>query len=125
MSEDSRVPEEQPTPEPGESRVPTDPTLVRNQPAIRVARRRWWLVPGGIVAGLAIVLLVAALSLQLVIPLTGIVFVAVIYTAMLISAVAVRSIGKRNTTLASLFITMAVVAALIFVVLLNVEAQGG
>lgn len=102
-----------------------DPTLVRNQPAIRVARRRWWLVPGGIVAVLAIGLLVAALSLQIAIPLIGIVFIAVIYTAMLVSAVAVRSIGKRNATLAALFVTMAVIAAIIFIVLLNVEEQLG
>jgi len=100
-----------------------DPTLLRNQPAIRTGSRRRWLIPGGAVAAVAVGLLVAALSLQLVVPVVGIVLIGGLYAAMLVCAWAIPPLPRRNAVLAWLFVSMAVAAAAVFVSLLLVETR--
>jgi threonine/homoserine/homoserine lactone efflux protein len=102
----------------------TDPTRVRDQPAIRSGRRRAWLVPAGLLAGITIGLLVAALGLEMRIAAVGIVATAVLYAAMLAVAVAVRPVRSRNVALAWLMILMAVVALGSLLLLLGAARAG-
>jgi hypothetical protein len=83
-----------------------DPTRVRDQPAIRSGRRRAWLVPAGLLAGITIALLVAALGLDMRTAAVGIVATAVLYAAMLVVAVAVRPVRTRNVALGSLLLLL-------------------
>jgi hypothetical protein len=87
-----------------------DPTRVRDQPSIRSGRRRQWLVPAGLMAGLTLGLLVAALRLETAIPLGGIVATALLYLGMLVVAAAVRTARVRNLAFAWLMGLIAVVA---------------
>ncbi|MBM7025113.1 hypothetical protein [Clavibacter zhangzhiyongii] len=102
----------------------TDPTRVRDQPAIRTGRRRAWLVPAGLLAGITIALLVAARSLEAGIAVTGIVATAVFYAAMLVVAVAVRPVRARNVASAWLMILIAVVALGSLLLLLGAARAG-
>jgi hypothetical protein len=97
----------------------TDPTRMRDQPAIRSGRRRAWLVPAGLLAGITIALLVAALGLEMGIAAVGIVATAVLYAAMVVVAVVVRPVRARNAALAWLMILIAVVALTSLLVLLG------
>ncbi|WP_043673908.1 hypothetical protein [Clavibacter michiganensis] len=101
-----------------------DPTRVRDQPAIRSGRRRAWLVPAGLLAGIAIALLVAGLGLAAGIAATGIVATAVLYAAMLVVAVAVRRVRTRNVLFAWLMILIAVVALGSLLLLLDAARAG-
>jgi threonine/homoserine/homoserine lactone efflux protein len=102
----------------------TDPTRVRDQPAIRSGRRRSWLVPAGLLAGITIALLVAALGLEMRIAAVGIVATAALYAAMLVVAVAVRPVRRRNVALAWLMILIAVVALGSLLLLLGAARAG-
>ncbi len=103
----------------------TDPLLVRNQPALRTATRRRWLVPGAILGAVAVGMLAACLALRPVAPLVGIGLVAASYLAMVIASVATRSVRRRSLALAWLMGTMALVSlgSLVVVVLL-VASEG-
>jgi hypothetical protein len=101
-----------------------DPTRVRDQPAIRSGRRRAWLVPAGLLAGITIALLVAALGLEMRIAAVGIVATGVLYAAMLVVAVAVRPVRTRNVALAWLMILIAVVALGSLLLLLGAARAG-
>ncbi|MBM7411527.1 uncharacterized membrane protein YhaH (DUF805 family) [Clavibacter michiganensis] len=101
-----------------------DPTRVRDQPAIRTARRRQWLVPAGLMAGLTVGLLVAALRLETAIPLTGIVATALLYLAMVVVAATVRTARIRNLAFASLMGLIALVALGSLLLLLLSERAG-
>ncbi|OUE17897.1 hypothetical protein BFL34_03148 [Clavibacter michiganensis] len=101
-----------------------EPTRVRDQPAIRTGRRRQWLVPSGLMAGLTIGLLVAALRLETAIPLAGITATALLYLAMLMVAATVRTARIRNLALACLMGVIAVVALGSLLLLLLSERAG-
>ncbi|OUE22306.1 hypothetical protein BFL36_10265 [Clavibacter michiganensis] len=98
----------------------SDPTRVRDQPAIRSGRRRAWLVPAGLLAGITIALLAASLSFATAVPVVGITATAVLYAAMVVVAVAVRPVRARNGALAWLMILIAVVALGSLLLLLGV-----
>ncbi|MFT7766701.1 hypothetical protein [Clavibacter tessellarius] len=98
----------------------SDPTRVRDQPAIRSGRRRAWLVPAGLLAGITIALLAASLSFATVVPVVGIAATAVLYAAMVVVAIAVRPVRARNAALAWLMILIAVVALGSLLLLLGV-----
>jgi uncharacterized membrane protein YfcA len=68
-----RMPSDQPTP---------DPTDLANQEALQAGAASRWLVPAGVLAGVAIVLFVLALQLQIVLPVIGIVFAAAMWLVM-------------------------------------------
>jgi hypothetical protein len=101
-----------------------DPTRVRDQPAIRTGRRRQWLVPAGLMAGLTVGLLVAALRLETAIPLAGITATALLYLAMLAVAATVRTARIRNLAFASLMGLIALVALGSLLLLLLSERAG-
>jgi hypothetical protein len=88
----------------------TDPTRVRDQPAIRSGRRRRWLVPAGLLAGVTIAFLVAALGMQTVVPVVGIAATALLYLAMVVVAVTGRPVRSRNVALAGLMALLAAAA---------------
>ncbi|WP_435079846.1 hypothetical protein [Clavibacter michiganensis] len=101
-----------------------DPTRVRDQPAIRTGRRRQWLVPAGLMAGVTVGLLVAALRLETAIPLAGIAATALLYLAMLVVAATVRTARIRNLAFAWLMGLIAVVALGSLLLLLLSERAG-
>ncbi|RIJ51685.1 hypothetical protein DZG00_07900 [Clavibacter lycopersici] len=101
-----------------------DPTHVRDQPAIRTGRRRQWLVPAGLMAGITVGLLVAAHRLETAIPLAGIVATALLYVAMLVVAAAVPTVRTRNLAFAWLMGLIAVVALGSLLLLLLSERAG-
>ncbi len=84
-----------------------DPTRVTSQTALQGGRRRRWLIPAGIFAAIVLALFIAALQLQLVVPIIGIVWVASLYAAMLVVAGTVRSARTRNRAFAWLMGAMA------------------
>ena len=96
-----------------------DPMLIRNQPALRTPRRRRWLVPGAILAVVAIGMLAWTLQLQILLPWTGIVLVAGCYLGMLIVAAVVPDPRRRDRAFAWLMggMTVAALAALSLIVL--------
>lgn len=87
-----------------------DPTWVRNQPALNTTRRRWWLVPGAILAAVAIGMLITTLELQTFVPSVGILLVLACYIAMLVAAVRIDEPRRRSVTFAWLMAAMTVAA---------------
>lgn len=87
-----------------------DPTWVRAQPVLRSARRRQWLIPGGILAAVAIAILVIDAQLDLFVSVLGIALIAAAYVSMVVVAVRVRAVPERNKSLAWLMLWMAFVA---------------
>ena len=79
-----RLPDEQP---------PANPTDLSSQPALQAGAASRWLVPSGVLAVVAIVLFCFAFQLQLVLPIIGIVYVAVMWVFMLV--VSRRAGGDR------------------------------
>ena len=98
-----------------------DPTRVRDQPAIRHGRRRSWLVPAGLLAAVAVGLLVAALRRETLISVTGITALVLLYAAMLVAAVTVRPTRTRNLVLAWIMIVLGAVALGLMLVLMLAE----
>jgi ABC-type Fe3+-siderophore transport system permease subunit len=73
----TQLPDEQPI---------QNPTDVGNQPALRGGASTRWLVPSGVLAAVGIVLYAFAFQIQLVLPVIGIVFAAVMWIVMLVIA---------------------------------------
>jgi len=101
-----------------------DPTLVRNQPALRTPRRRRWLVPGGVLAAVAIGMLAATLQLERALPMIGIILVVAIYLAMLIVAVAVHQPRRRDAAFAWLMVAMTLAALVVLALVVLREWSG-
>ena len=107
---------------PDEQPVVADPTALTNQPALQIGAASRWLVPAGVLALVAIVLYCTAFQLQIVLPIIGIVFVAVMWVVMFVSA---RRGGDPKTTnrrLAWLMGGMAIGALLIAIGIYIVES---
>ena len=98
-----------------------DPTRVTSQTALQSGRRRRWLIPAGIFAVIVLALFIAALQLQLLVPIIGIAWVASLYAAMLIAAATVRADRTRNRTLAWLMGAMAFGALVCAAALMYIE----
>jgi hypothetical protein len=80
--------------------------------------------PTALLARATIALLVAALGLEMRIAAVGIVATAALYAAMLVVAVAVRPVRRRNVALAWLMILIAVVALGSLLLLLGAARAG-
>jgi len=106
------------------SRARTDPLAIRNQPALWTGRRRRWLVPALVLCVVAVTMLAATLSLQVIIPWAGIVLMVALYLAMLGCAVWVRDTHARNLAFAWLMGGMAAVPTLALVLVTIGEARG-
>ena len=95
-----------------------DPGWVREQTALQDGRRHLWLVPGGLLAAIALGVLIAALRLTTAIPATGIVIIALLYAAMLACSLMVRPPRTRNRVLAALMGSIALAALVVLLALL-------
>ena len=115
-------PTEKPGTNPREARS-SDPTLVRNQPAIGQGRRRQWLVPAALLAAITIGLMIIALDLQTAVPVAGIVIVSTLLAAMVVVALVVEATRRRNILSAWLMSTMGLAALTLPVLLLIGQAR--
>lgn len=77
-----------------------DPTLVRNQPALRGGGRGSWLLLGGLLSAVAITVLALEVQLQPAIAVPAIVLILVLYGLMVTTAVVTRPARRRSYTLA-------------------------
>jgi len=109
-----RLPREQPR---------LDATDLTNQAALQSGAASRWLVPAGVLAGVAVVLFAIAFTLQIPIPAIGIVYVAGLWLAMLFVARRTSQIRARNRRLAWLMGAMAAGAVLLFFGLYAWEAS--
>lgn len=99
-----------------------DPTDLTNQAALQSGATSRWIVPAGVLALVAVVLYCFAFQIQVVLPVIGIVFVAVMWLVMLLTA---RKGGDRvstNRRLAWLMGGMALGALLIAIGIYIVES---
>lgn len=87
-----------------------DPTRMGDQPALRTSSGAIWLIVGGVLAIGSIVLLLALNALQSPLGLVGAGVILVLYVMMLAVTLLIRSTRPRLVTLATLMITIAVVA---------------
>ncbi|RUR01677.1 hypothetical protein [Labedella endophytica] len=99
-----------------------DPTLVRNQPALRGSGRVQWLLPGGALAAIAIVVLVLELDLQFALAATGIVLIVLLYAGMILTAITIHDARRRAYTLAWLMGAIALTGLLVVTAVLVVES---
>ncbi|MBO9627709.1 MAG: hypothetical protein J7484_15220 [Microbacterium sp.] len=101
----------------------TDPLAIRNQPALWEGRRRRWLVPAGVLCLVAVAMLAATLTMQIIIPWSGIVLTVGLYLTMVGCAIWVRDAHRRNLAFAWLMGAMAIVPALALVLITLGETQ--
>lgn len=87
----------------------SDPTAMRNQPALWGGNRRRWLIPAGILCVAAVLMLALTLSLQIIIPWSGIVLTVGLYLTMIGCGIWVRDQHQRNVAFAWLMSGMAVI----------------
>lgn len=111
-----RLPDEQPYP---------NPTDLTNQEALQSGASSRWLVPAAVLAGVAIVLYAIAFSLQVVLPIIGIIYVVAMWLAMLLVSRRNADARARNRTLAWLMGALAAGALLVFLGIYVVEASAG
>ncbi len=90
-------------------------------PVLRDERRRHWLIPTGLIAGLAVVLFLVTFELNPPIALTGIVLVVLFYVAMLICALACQNVHNRNVAFLWLFGGITVASSLLLLFLFAIE----
>ena len=99
-----------------------DPTRIGNQPSLTTATGTMWLVVGGVMAAISVVLL---LALQQVdssgIALLGVVIIVVAYLVMVETRLLVRTLRLRLIVLAVFFGVIAA-TALVFVILIGISA---
>ena len=107
-----KLPDRQPMPQ---------PTDVTAQLALQRGASSRWLVPSAVLAAIAIVLFVWAFSLQLILPIIGIVYVVVMWLVMLLVSRAPGEPRTRNRRLAWFMGALAVGALLVFLGIYIVE----
>jgi hypothetical protein len=101
-----------------------DPTRMSNQPALRTSRGAIWLVVAGILAAIALTEFILLLGgATAVLPVVGIVVVAVLYLAMIVSTLAIPASPVRLRVLAALMIAIAVVALVLLAIIASVNAR--
>lgn len=99
-----------------------DPTKMGDQPSLTTSTGTIWLVVGGIMAAISVVLL---LALQQVdssgVALLGVVLIVLSYLVMVEARLLMRNLHRRLIVLAAFFGIIAVLA-LVFVVLIGISA---
>ncbi len=98
-----------------------DPQRVRDQPALWTGTRRRWLLPTGLMAVVAIAMLLLTLSLQFAVPVLGIGLIVALYLIMVVCAIVMRDARQRNLAFAWLMSGIAVVAVVALGVVLLAE----
>lgn len=91
--------------------MPSDPTRMSEQPALRTSRGAIWLVVGGILGAISITVL-ALLTRGAAggVAVVGIVIEALLYVAMIVIAIFVSRLRLRLALLAAGMLTMAAIA---------------
>ena len=107
-----KLPDRQPLPQ---------PTDVTAQSALQKGASSRWLVPSAVLAVIAIALFAWAFSLQLILPIIGIVYVVVMWIVMLLVSRAPGEARMRNRRLAWFMGALAVGALLVFLGIYVVE----
>ena len=107
-----KLPDRQPMPQ---------PTDVTAQPSLQKGASSRWLVPSAVLAVIAIGLFAWAFSLQLILPIIGIVYVVVMWIVMLLVSRAPGDVRTRNRRLAWFMGALAVGSLLVFVGIYVVE----
>jgi len=97
------------------------PGRVREQAPLETESRRYWLVPGGVLAAVAVVIFALATSLNPPIGLTGIILTSAFYGAMLVCAMTVSSVRNRNLAFMWLMGAMSVSSTLLLLFVLMTE----
>ncbi|TBN56644.1 hypothetical protein EYE40_04100 [Glaciihabitans arcticus] len=88
----------------------TDPTKIRNQPALTSSSGAVWLIVGGLFAVISIVVLIPLVMRQPAgLAMGGIVAVVVLYLAMVVIRLRVRPLRRRLGLLAICMLTMAAI----------------
>lgn len=100
-----------------------DPTLMRNQAALRHSAGTVWVVIGALFTVVALVVFLPALPLQPTIAWIGVLAVMVLFSAMLLTRYAVADHRRRLLTLAALLIAIAAVS-LVCVLLIGIREWG-
>ncbi|MDX2377312.1 hypothetical protein M4I32_10930 [Microbacterium sp. LRZ72] len=100
-----------------------DATDWSNQASLQTGSVRRWLIPGSILAVIAIALFAFALTLQLVVPILGLALVVVLWVLMFVVARRPGDAPSRNRTLAWLMGSMALGSLLLVLVLYWLEAS--
>lgn len=95
-----------------------DPTRVRNQPALRTPKRWVWLLPGLVLAIVAIIVFAVLLPVNLALAWIGIAFVTASAVGLVVTAFAIRQDRIRNRMLATLMAIMAAVALILLLAIL-------
>ena len=101
---------------------PANPGDVTDQPALKYGASSRWLVPAAVLGAVAIVLFVLAFRLQLLLPIIGIVYVVVMWSAMFLISRRPGDIVLRNRRLAWFMGALAAGALITFVAIYIVEA---
>lgn len=100
---------------------PVNPTDLTNQASLQRGAASRWLVPSGVLAVVVIVMFCLALSLQLLLPIIGIVYVTVMWFGMLAVSRLAADARLRNRRLAWFMGSLAVGALIVFVGIYLVE----
>jgi hypothetical protein len=95
----------------------TDPTRVRNQPALTSSTGLIWIVLGAVLAAVCAGVLLALVPLQPVTAWVGLVLIVVLFAAMIGIRFAVRQGPRRLTAMASVFGAMALVTLICVVMI--------
>ncbi len=91
---------------------------MRNQPALRTPKRWIWLLPGLVLAIVAIVVFAMLLPVNLALAWIGIAFVTASAVGLVVTAFAIRQDRTRNRMLATLMAIMAAVALILLLAIL-------
>jgi hypothetical protein len=97
------------------------PTRVSEHTPLEIERRRYWLVPAGVLAAVAITIFALTTSLNPALGLTGIILTAAFYGAMLVCAMTVGSVKDRNLAFTWLLGAMSVSSTLLLLFVLITE----
>jgi hypothetical protein len=107
-----RLPDEQPS---------ANPTDLSNQTALQSGATSRWLVPSGVLTVIAIALYAWAFTLQAILPVIGIVYVATMFIVMVVVARRRGDARRRNVRLAWYMGALAVGALIVFLGIYAVE----
>lgn len=99
----------------------SDPTLIRNQAALRNSEGTIWLVVGAVFVGVALVVFLPFTGDQPALAWASIAIVAALYVAMIVVRLAVRPRRARLVTLAVLLILVAL-TGLVCIMLISMGA---
>ncbi|HRN28828.1 MAG TPA: hypothetical protein PK781_09445 [Terrimesophilobacter sp.] len=97
-----------------------DPTLMRNQPALRSSQGRVWIVAGAIFALISLIVFVPLIATQPVLAWAGILVALGLFAAMIVVRFTVRNHRARMLALATLLLLTAV-SGLVIVVLISMS----